>query len=108
METGTVAAAPTPDALHHLVHQTLCGRDGLELAQTPLLRGVIQRAGRPCGLFYQIEGPRLLKSFAVWAGEENRILFYDSAGVRFAELRLSEAPDPLAIAKAQVIRAKSG
>jgi len=31
----------------------------------------------------------------VWAGEENRILFYDSSGLRFAEVRLSEGPDPL-------------
>jgi hypothetical protein len=27
-------------------------------------------------------------------GEENRILFYDGNGERFAETALSEAPDP--------------
>jgi hypothetical protein len=40
----------------------------------------------------------MLKTHAVWAGSENRILFYDSTGLRFAESRLCEAPDPLDIA----------
>ena len=31
---------------------------------------------------------------AVDNGEEGRILFYDSTGGRFAEARLTEAPDP--------------
>ena len=53
------------------------------------------RQGKPCGIFFQVQGPRLLKTYAVWAGDENRILFYDSSGTRFAEVRLSEAPDPL-------------
>jgi hypothetical protein len=34
----------------------------------------------------------------VWAGEEGRILCYNSSGVRFAEVRLSEAPDPRKLA----------
>ena len=45
-----------------------------------------------CGLFFQVEGPRLLKTYAVWAGDEHRILFYDSTGRRFQEVRLSESP----------------
>ena len=66
---------------------------GLEPAQTPLHQAVITRAGKPCGLFFQIQGPRLLKTYAVWAGEEDRILYYDSTGVRFGETKLSDAPD---------------
>jgi hypothetical protein len=49
-------------------------------------------------LFFQAQGPRLLKSYAVWAGDENRILFYNSSGERFGETRLSEAPDPRCVA----------
>jgi hypothetical protein len=49
-------------------------------------------------LFFQVQGPRLLRTHAIWAGDENRILFYDSTGLRFAETRLSEAPDPLKLA----------
>jgi hypothetical protein len=59
---------------------------------------VINRGGRPCGLFFEVAGTRLMKSYAVWAGEENRILFYDSSGERFAEVRLCDAPDPLRLA----------
>jgi hypothetical protein len=95
---GAVAAAATLEDLQRLVHHTLCRHDHLDPEQTPLLRGLIKRSGKPCGLFFQIEGPRLLKTYAVWVGEENRVLFYDSAGMRFAETRLSEAPDPLQLA----------
>jgi hypothetical protein len=96
--SDAVVALPTLEALQAFVHQQLCARDHLDPAQTPLLRGVIKRLGGPCGLLFQVEGPRLLKSYALWAGEENRILFYDSAGLRYAEVRLSEAPDPAGLA----------
>ncbi len=49
-------------------------------------------------MFFQMVGPRQVRAYAVWAGEEDRILFYDSTGVRFAETRLTESPDPLKIA----------
>lgn len=93
-----VACLPTLEELRRHIHQMLCGHDNLDPTQTPLFEGVITRKGRPCGLFFQIQGPRLLKTYALWAGEEGRILFYDSGGVRFAEIRLSEAPDPMQLA----------
>ena len=48
----------------------------------------------PCGLFFEVQGPRMVRTHAVWAGEEGRILFYDTHGQRFAQTRLSEGPDP--------------
>jgi hypothetical protein len=93
----TVVSLLTLDELRRHVLTTLCGHDQLDPEQTPLYQAVIARRGRPCGLFFQVQGPRLLRSYAVWAGEEDRILFYDSAGVRFGETRLSEAPDPLKV-----------
>lgn len=68
--------------------------DRLDPKQTPFQESLITRRGRPCGLFFQAQGPRLLKTFAVWAAEENRILFYNCSGERVAETRLSESPDP--------------
>jgi hypothetical protein len=91
----TVAALPTFEELRRFVRQSLCERDRLDPEQTPLFEGVVTRAGRPVGLFYQLQGTRLLKTYAIWAGEENRLLFYDSTGQRFGEVSLSEAPDPL-------------
>src|SRR5262249_54116900 len=93
-----VASLPTLEQLAHYVLETLCAHDHLDPVQTPLAQAVIKRSGRPCGLFFQVQGPRLLKTYAVWAGEEARILFYDASGIRFAEIKLSEAPDPRQLA----------
>ena len=94
----TVVCLPTLDVLRDHVRTILCSHDQLDPAQTPLHQALITRSGRPCGLFFQVQGPRQVKTYAVWAGEEDRILFYDSTGQRFAQSRLSEAPDPLKLA----------
>src|SRR5262249_59465715 len=93
-----VVCLPTLDALRRHVHVSLCSRDHLDPNQAPLAEAVITRAGRPCGLFFHVQGPPLLKAYALWAGEENRILYYNSGGERVGEVRLSEAPDPLKLA----------
>ncbi len=93
-----VASLPTLEALRAHVHATLCRHDALDPRQTPLGQALILRRGRPCGLFFEVRGPRLLRAYAVWAGDENRLLFYDASGARFTEVRLSEAPDPLDLA----------
>ena len=95
---ATFLALPTLEKLRLHVHGTLCAHDRLDPGQTPLHQALIVRSGKPCGLFFEVQGPRLLKTYAVWAGAEDRILFYDSTGLRFAETRLSEAPDPLELA----------
>ena len=96
-----VVSLPTLDDLRDYVFRTLCAHDHLDAKQTPFYQGVVERRGRPCGLFFQVSGPRLLKTYALWAGMENRILFYDSTGVRFHQARLSEAPDPERLAAAR-------
>ena len=93
-----VAALPTLPELCEYVLSILCRHDHLDPAQTQLQHALITRRGKPCGLFFQVSGPRLLRNYAVWAGDENRILYYNSIGERIAETRLSEAPDPRALA----------
>ncbi len=88
-----VASLPTLEELRQHILETLCGHDRLDPEQVAMHQGYIFRSGRTCGIFFQVNGPRLLRSFAVWAGEENRVLFYDSSGLRFSETRLSESPD---------------
>ena len=95
---GQVLCIPTVEELRHHVHETLCKNDCLDPANTPLEQSVIRRKQRPCGIFFQVHGPRLLKAYAVWAGEENRILFYNCKGERFGETRLCEGPDPRRLA----------
>jgi hypothetical protein len=93
-----VVPLPTIDLVRDFVRRTLCERDRLDPEQVRLRQGTVQRRGRSCGLFFQIQGPRLLRTYAVWAGDEHRILFYDSTGERFAEARLCESPDPAELA----------
>ena len=75
------------------IHQQLCSHDQLDASQTSLQQTLIRRAGQPCGMFFQVQGPRMLKTYAIWAGQDHRVLFYGSGGQRFGETRLSEAPD---------------
>jgi hypothetical protein len=93
-----VVCLPTLDALRGHVLQVLCERERLAADQTPLQETPLERSGRSCGLFFQVAGPRRVKAYAVWAGEEGRILFYDSTGRRFAQTRLSDGPDPARLA----------
>jgi hypothetical protein len=95
---GKFACLPTLEELKNHVHLKLCEPDNLDPTQTPLRQAVISRQGKTCGLFFQVQGPRQLKNYAVWAGNENRILFYNSSGERIAETRLSEAPNPSQLA----------
>jgi hypothetical protein len=92
---NSAACLPTLEQLRRHVLNTLCENDLLEPSQTSLSQSVVVRGDRPCGLFFQARGLRQLKTYALWAGEENRILFYNSSGERFAETYLSEGPDPL-------------
>ena len=93
-----VASLPTLDELRKHVLNVLCQRDCLDPAQTPLQQALITRRNRPCGLFFQVQGPRLLRNYAIWSTDENRILFYSGSGERFAETRLSEGPEARGIA----------
>ena len=49
----------------------------------------LRRGGRTCGLFFQVLGPLRQKAYAVWAGDEHRLLFYDAIGVRVTSLPLT-------------------
>jgi hypothetical protein len=98
----TAISLPTLDALRNHVLETLCARDRLDAVQSPLFQSVITQAGRATGLFFKVHGPRQLQSYAVWAGAERRILFYDAAGTRFAETRLKKGPEVKELAEGQL------
>jgi hypothetical protein len=91
-----VVSLPTIDLLRQYARDVLCSRDRLDPAQASLRQAAIHRGGRPCGIFFQVMGPLRQKAYAVWAADEHRLLFYDASGVRFAEAKLSDAPDPAA------------
>ena len=91
MSQAVVACAGVEDVAA-LVHQLLCEKDSLDRNQTPLFRTPLQKAGRVCGIVFHVEGPRLLRTSAVWSADDDRVIFYDSCGLRFHEVRLSESP----------------
>jgi hypothetical protein len=93
-----VVSLPTLEELREYVLKALCAQNKLDPEQTPLYQGIVKRKGKPCGLFFHARGPRRLMTYALWTGEEHRIIFYDSAGERFGEARLSEEPDALKLA----------
>ena len=95
-----VLTLPTVAAIREHVRHVLCGHDRLDPKQSELREAKISRAGRECGLMFQIRSTRLLRSYAVWAGVENRILFYESTGVRFAETKVVDGPEPAKTLKA--------
>jgi hypothetical protein len=97
MET-TVLSLPTFAKLRDYIHRLLCSCDRLDPGQTPMQQALLIRAGKPCGMTFQVEGPRMLRIYAIWAAQEKRILFYDSTGNRFAETRLVKSPDPKKLA----------
>jgi hypothetical protein len=94
-----VVPLPTLDLLRRFVRDRLCEVDRLDPDQAQLRQAVIRRGGRPCGLFFQVQGPRLLKTYAIWSGDEHRVLFYDSKGDRCDVVQLSDSPDPVVLAE---------
>jgi hypothetical protein len=53
---------------------------------------ILVRAGKPCGIFFCLHGPRAVKFTAIWETDRNQILFYGSSGERFQRIQLLEAP----------------
>jgi hypothetical protein len=92
--TETVLALSTWEALREFVHTELCHLDQLDPIQTPLFQTTISRGRGIRAIMFHIEGPRLLRTSAVWSIDESRLLFYDSTGQRIRILRLSESPEP--------------
>jgi hypothetical protein len=62
-----------------------------------LIQQLLMQREKPCGLRFEVQGPRRVRCTALWVGEEDRIIFYDS-GAGFHETRMSEASDPVKLA----------
>ena len=78
------------EQLAAFVHAVLCERDALDAHQTPLFRTPLRKAGRVCGVVFHVEGPRRLRTSAVWSADDDRVIFYDSTGTRFREMNIAE------------------
>lgn len=79
--------------LERFMIDSLCDYEKLDRQQVRIQRSVMRKGLAIVGLVIRIEGPRLMRSQALWVEPENRILFYNSAGQRFATVKLAEAPE---------------
>jgi len=78
--------------LRKYVNSTLCGHCQLQEGAFSLTERILQRAGKPCGIYFCLHGPRATKFIAIWETDRNQILFYGSRGERFLKIQLLESP----------------
>ncbi len=88
-----IVSAPTLEAIEQLAAQRLCEHNAWETSSTTMKKQVLRRGGRICGMMLIAHGPKRQACHAIWSGPEHRVLFYDTAGKRFAEVTLCDAPD---------------
>jgi hypothetical protein len=53
---------------------TLCQHDRLDVSQTSLAEEVLVRSGKPCGMLFEVQGPRMLKTYVNSNPESQRLL----------------------------------
>ena len=82
-----------PDELRNFVQQAICEHHSLEAAASPMTERTLVRGGKPCGIFFCVQGPRSVKFTAIWDRDKNSVLFYDSAGERLRRTKVSFVPN---------------
>jgi len=78
--------------LHDYVNETLCEHFQLQIDAFEMTQRILRRAGRPCGVYFCLHGPRKVRFTAIWETDRNCILFYGPTGERFQKTQLIEAP----------------
>lgn len=76
--------------LRQLVREVLSEKENLVPDQFPLRQTALVRCGRPCGMQFELLGPRNVRLSAVWAADRNTVYFYDARGERFHKQQLSQ------------------
>lgn len=78
--------------LREYINQTICYHEELEINAFHMTERILLRRGQPCGIFFCVHGPRLVKFSAIWETETNTILFYSSTGERYLRIKLRHRP----------------
>lgn len=81
------------EELREYVNETLCEHYELQIDAFEMTERILHRAGKPCGIFFCLHGPRAVKFTAIWETDRNCILFYGPTGERFQKTQLAEAPE---------------
>ncbi len=86
------ASVPSLEELRSYVAEVLGSLESLKTDQFQLSQNILMRAGKPCGIYFCLHGPRSLRLSAVWETEQNTILFYGSCGRRMHRTQLVRSP----------------
>lgn len=78
--------------LRRFMQHTLCEHERFDPEQVLVKQSYMRKQGEVLGLVVRVESIKRTRCHAIWAEREHRVLFYDSAGHRFAEVKLAEAP----------------
>ncbi len=78
------------DDLRHYINKVLCDQEQLVHGAFRMTERLLTQAGKPCGMYFCVHGPRSVKISAVWDARNRAVLFYGSSGERFHKLFLDE------------------
>ncbi len=78
--------------LREYVNTTICTHCQLQEGVFSITERLLLRAGKPCGMYFCLHGPRATKFTAIWDADRNQVLFYGSRGERFLKTQLLESP----------------
>jgi hypothetical protein len=78
--------------LREYVNATLCEIFQLQIGAFPITEKILNRAGKPCGIYFCLQGPRAVRFTAIWESERNQVLFYGPNGERIQKSQLVEGP----------------
>jgi hypothetical protein len=79
--------------LREYINVTLCEHYQLQNGAFQMTEQMLIRAGKPCGMYFCLNGPRAVRFTAIWETDRNQILFYGPRGERFQKTQLLEAPE---------------
>ena len=78
----------TLSELRSFIREMLCAKENLISEQFPVNETILRRGEMPCGLQFQLFGPRMIRLGAIWATDHNVIYFYAANGERYLKVRL--------------------
>ena len=77
--------------LYDYVNETICLHNQLKKGAFQLTKRLLTRNGRPCGIFYCLHGPRMVKFVAIWEAEKNQVLFYGPTGEKVQQTKIVDS-----------------
>jgi hypothetical protein len=80
------------EELRDYVYETFCDHYQLQIGEYRMTERILVRGGTPCGMYFCLNGPRMMRLTAIWETDRNQILFYAADGERFQKTQLIEAP----------------